>query len=114
MKMRINVPTMQEIRAAAVFALVTILALVSAKADPIAYTGAAGGNFGTLDLTTGAFTLLGSSGQTIAGMAGAHGTLYGTSYAQPIGTLYSINRTNGSLTVVGTSSVSYDLFGSTT
>jgi hypothetical protein len=102
--------------AAAIVSLTTV-GLVSAQADNIAYVVVGGGGFGTLDLNTGAFTLLGSAGQTLGGLGEANGTLYGTSYGLDsgiYGVLYSINPTNGSLTTVGTSAVSYDVFGSTT
>jgi hypothetical protein len=84
------------------------------KADDIAYMGTVSGQFGTIDLETGAFSFLGNSGTTLAGMAVANATLFGSSYHTSTGTLYSINPANGSLTPVGTSSVNYDDFGSTT
>jgi hypothetical protein len=84
------------------------------SADNIAFMGTVTGQFGTIDLNTGVFTLLGNSGQTLAGMAVANATLYATSYHTSTGTLYTVNPANGSLTVVGTSSVDIDDFGSTT
>jgi uncharacterized repeat protein (TIGR03803 family) len=78
-----------------------------------AYMGTITGDFGTIDLNTGAFSLLGNSGVTLAGMAVANGTLYGSSYETGSGTLYTINPTNGSLAVVGTSPVNFWGFGST-
>jgi hypothetical protein len=86
-----------------------------AKADPMAYaTIGNGGNFGTVDLNTGVFTLLGNSGQSLAGLGVSNGALYGTSLQVPNGTLYNINPTNGLATSVGSSTVTYFDFGSTT
>jgi hypothetical protein len=83
-------------------------------ADSMAYAGTGTGEFGTLDLNTGTFSDLGNSGQTLAGMGVANGTLYGVNYRQAVGILYSINTANGSLTNIGSSSVYYYDFGSTT
>jgi len=93
------------------------LCLLSAPvllADNIAYMGTVSGQFGTIDLNTWAFTLLGNSGLTLAGMAVANATLYGSSYHTGAGDLYTINPLNGAVTVVGTSGIDYDDFGSTT
>jgi PEP-CTERM motif len=87
---------------------------VAAKADNIAFMGTVSGEFGTIDLNTGVFNLLGNSGVTLAGMAVANATLYGSSYHTSTGILYSINPTNGSLATIGTSSLDIDDFGSTT
>ena len=83
------------------------------KADNTAYANLDGGDFGTIDLSTGAFTLLGNSGVTLSGMAVYNGVLYGDSLAGT-GTLYTINPANGSLTTVGSSGKSYVDFGDTT
>jgi hypothetical protein len=83
------------------------------KADNTAYATLDGGDFGTIDLSTGAFTLLGNSGLTLSGMAVYHGVLYGDSLGGA-GTLYTINPANGSLTTVGSSGISYVDFGDTT
>lgn len=90
------------------------LSAAGLKADNIAYMGTDTGQFGTIDLNTGVFSLLGNSGQTLAGMAVASATLFASSYHTAIGTLFSVNVTNGSLTPIGTSSLDYDDFGSTT
>jgi hypothetical protein len=83
------------------------------RADPLAYVGYGGGNFGTIDLTTGSLTLLGSLGQTPAGLGVFDGTLYAESY-NANGTLYSVNTSNGALTAIGNSGVDYlGGFGST-
>jgi hypothetical protein len=68
----------------------------------------------TVDLNTGTFSLLGNSGVTLAGMAVTDASLFGSSYHTATGSLYTINPTNGSVTVVGTSSLDIDDFGSTT
>jgi hypothetical protein len=96
------------------FTVLLIFSAVRLNADNIAFMGTVSGQCGTIDLKTGAFTLLGNSGQALAGMAVANATLYATSYHTSVGTLYTVNPTNGSLTVVGTSSIDIDDFGSTT
>jgi hypothetical protein len=98
--------------AAAALALITSLSLLSVKADNMAYEGEGNADFGTIDLTTGAFTYLGNPGVVITGMATEGATLYGGSYNN--GFLYTINTANGSLTPIGNSGVAYDTFGSTT
>jgi PEP-CTERM motif-containing protein len=89
-------------------------AWTTASADDYAYATEDGGNFGTIDLNTGVYSNLGSSGQDLAGLALENGTLFGSSYEAGTGSLYSVNRANGTLTLVGTSSVDYYDFGSTT
>jgi hypothetical protein len=76
------------------------------KADNMAYAALDGGGFGTIDLSTGAFTLLGNSGLTLSGIAVFNGALYGDSLGGGTGTLYTINPANGGLTVVGNAGVS--------
>lgn len=99
---------------------------VITNADPMAYISIGSltpdaptnGNFGTVDLSTGAFTLLGNSGQDLDGLAVANGVLYGAStsltFDSTSTTLYTINPSNGSLSYYST--VAGDLvdFGSTT
>lgn len=93
-----------------------VLALVAThlRADDIAYAGSSTGAFGTMDLSTGDFTLLGNSGQTLAGLAVADGSLFATSYHASNSTLYTVNTADGSLTSVGASGIDVDDFGSTT
>ena len=98
----------------AALAVATTLSAFSVKANDTAYMGVNGGDFGTIDLGTGVFTILGNSGQTLAGMAVASATLYGASYHTASGSLFTINPADGSLSTVGTSTVNYDDFGSTT
>jgi hypothetical protein len=104
------------IRATSSWVVLGLAALLgtSAKADPMAFMGTVNGSFGTIDLDTGAFTLLGNSGVTLAGMAVENATLYGSSYHTSTGVLYTINPANGSVSVVGTSTLDIDDFGSTT
>jgi hypothetical protein len=69
-----------------------------------------------LDLNTGVFTESGDMGQRLSGLGvGPGGVLYGSGYPYSSPNLYSINPTNGALTLVGTnfSPGFYDL-GSTT
>jgi hypothetical protein len=93
------------------FTLITIFCVAPAKADQYAYMAERGGDFGTIDLNSGAFSLLGNSGVTLTGMADHNGTLFGGSYLG--GNLYTINPANGTVALVGSSAVSYELFGST-
>jgi hypothetical protein len=82
-------------------------------ADPVAFVGYSGGSFGSMDLTTGAVTSLGSLGQTPAGLGVFDGSLYAESYNSN-GTLYSVNTANGAITAIGNSGVFYaGGFGST-
>ena len=87
----------------------------STSGDNIAYmTIYAGADFGTIDLATGAFTRLGNSGLTLAGLGVVNSTLYATNIHTLPGNLYTVNPANGSLTLVGSSAISYDMFGSNT
>src|SRR5437773_2755168 len=105
---------MNKLSITAALAVATIFSAFSVKADNFAYMSVNGGDFGTIDLDTGVFTLLGNSGQTLGGMGVANGKLYATSLHTAAGTLYTVNPANGSLTAVGNSSVNIDDFGSTT
>ena len=92
-----------------------VLALLSTgavSADSFAYMGTVAGEFGTIDLDTGAFTIVGNSAQTLAGMAVANGKIFASSY-HVAGKLFTVNPTSGSLTLVGTTALVYDDFGST-
>src|SRR5450755_1301307 len=122
MKQRLNTgsfgkPARRFSRAAAVLAGATLSALcaVANASDNIAYMGTVSGEFGTIDLDTGSFTLLGNSAQTLAGMAVANGFLYASSYHTSSGQLFTVNLANGSLAAVGgVDGISIDDFGSTT
>jgi hypothetical protein len=92
-----------------------LLSAAGLMADNIAYAGSNSGAFGTMDLNTGAFTLLGNSGQTLAGLAVANGSIFASSYHTPNGTLFQVNPANGALTTIGTATgIDFDDFGSTT
>jgi len=87
----------------------------SAQADSMAYAGSSSGAFGIMDLSTGVFTSEGNSGQTLAGLAVADGSIYATSYHTSNGALFEVNPATGALTSIGTATgVDYDDFGSTT
>jgi hypothetical protein len=84
--------------------------------DVFAYAVTGNDLFGVVDLTTGVFTERGDMGLRLNGLTvGPGGVLYGggPSYSSP--TFYSIDPTNGALTLVGNSFSAgfYDL-GSTT
>lgn len=103
-------------RPCVVYSLALFISLTAGlKADTIAYAGSSSGAFGTIDLNTGAFTLLGNSGQPLAGLAVANGSIFATSYHAANGTLFEVSQTDGSLTTVGSATgILYDDFGSTT
>ena len=106
---------MKRLVSASVFATIYLSAAALAQADNIAYAGSSSGSFGTMDLKTGVFTLLGNSGQTLAGLAVADGSIFATSYHTANGTLFEVNPASGALTSIGTTTgTDYDDFGSTT
>ena len=106
---------MKKLVSAFVVLTLCLLTAAFAQADSFAYAGSSSGAFGTMDLNTGAFTLLGNSGQTLAGLAVATGSIFATSYHTANGTLFGVNPANGALTSIGTATgVDYDDFGSTT
>ena len=82
--------------------LLAVLA-TSLEADDLAYMIGAqyGGNtspFGTVDLNSGAFTLIGNMGPGgYAGLAVANGVVY----TEQNGILFSVNTSNGSVTQIG-------------
>jgi uncharacterized protein (TIGR03437 family) len=89
----------------------------SLRADDLAYmlgTAALGveNPFGTVDLNTGAFTLIGNMGSGgYDGLAVANGVLY----TEQNGLLYSVNTSNASLTLIGgLTGNNLSTFGSTT
>ncbi len=87
----------------------------SALADDVAYAGSSSGEFGTMDLSTGVFNPEGNSGQTLAGLAVANGSIFASSYLTANGTLFTVDPATGGLTIVGNAmGVAYDDFGSTT
>jgi len=86
--------------------------LPAASAATTTYVMRQSGDFGTLNLSTGAFTKLGNSGQTPAGMGELGSNLY--IGGDENGTLYQVNLSDGALTVVGNASVIYRAFGATT
>jgi len=95
-----------------VSALLLLAVTVSSLGDDIAYETTSSGAFGTIDLTTGIFSSLGTSSQVIdAGLGVADATLYGASNGG--NTLYTVSPVNGALTTVGNSSENYDTLGST-
>jgi len=102
----------------ALFAGVTVAALVLPLATPagaahLAYDLVDATRFGVLNLDTGAFSSIGSSGAALSGLGvGPGGAIYaGQEHGH---TLYRVNTANGSLTVVGSGTISYTDTGSTT
>lgn len=74
--------------------------------------------FGTINLATGAFTSLGSTSTTVAGLALKNSTLYAAGFlgngTSSISSLYSVNPTNGALTTIGSTGISVHDFGAVT
>jgi len=98
----------------AVLCLVSLLAgAPQAKANEFAYEINSYGQFGFIDLNTGAFTQLGNMSVTLCGLAVSKGRLYGYGPCGTSGTLYEVNPVNGSLATVGTAPFSYSGLGST-
>jgi large repetitive protein len=81
-------------------------------ADNFAYEVTGNALFGVVDLNTGVFKSVGSTGQTLAGLGNYGGIIYGGAYHGS--TLYSVNTSTGALTAIGTGNISYGDFGSTT
>jgi hypothetical protein len=92
---------------------VALCGAVSAQAADLAYDATRGGDFGVVDLGTGAFTLRGNSGVQLTGLAvGADGALYSSRYGGS--DFYRINPLNGSVTTIGISTgMTYLAIGST-
>jgi hypothetical protein len=94
-------------------AVVTALACAaSAQSATLAYDATRGGDFGVVDLGTGAFTLRGNSGVQLSGLAvGGDGALYSGHYGGS--EFYRVNPLNGSLTKLGDSGIAFEDIGST-
>jgi hypothetical protein len=101
--------------------LKTVLGLLLCSSIPAWATNAyatTGTEFGTTNLSTGAFTLLGSTelGSTPESLSAGLGEVGGLLYGAQAGTatLYEINETNGALTTIGTNvTTEYHDLGST-
>jgi hypothetical protein len=78
----------------------------AANAGSVVYVAGSGNEFGTLNLTTGAFTDIGTlnlpTNDNIFGMGfGSNGALYGLDATLPTANLYQINITNADATLIG-------------
>ena len=97
---------MRLLRSATLFIATALLALGlsrSASADLFAYAATAQGDFGKLDLDTGAYTSIGSIGcPSIVGMGSIGGTLYGVDNNADGAGFYSINTSTGAATLIST------------
>lgn len=94
--------------------LLLLVAASAARADDKAYFNTTGGQFGTIDLDTGATTILGTSASyELCGLGQVGSTLYTAAYAKG-GTLYTVNPASGALNTVGDSSIIFFAIGSTT
>ena len=93
--------------------LLFVVAASALKANDTAYFITSVGQFGTIDLNTGMYTVLGTStNSSLAGLGEVGGTLY--SAVPNAGTLYTVNPKSGALNPVGPSSIIYWHLGSTT
>lgn len=76
---------------------------VAAFADTFEYVTASNGQFGTVDLETGAFTFIGdTTGNPLAGIANLGGTLYAVNASNE---LVTINQSTAASTVIGPTGV---------
>ena len=82
-----------------------------ARADDYAYETTGSAQFGIIDLTTGVFTQFGNSSIPVIGLGVYGANLYGPGLHS--GTLYEVNRANGTLTAIGNAPFIYRGFGST-
>jgi hypothetical protein len=78
----------------------------AANAGSVVYVAGSGNEFGTLNLTTGAFTDIGTlnlpANDNIFGMGfGSDGKLYGLDATLPTANLYQINTSNADTTLIG-------------
>ena len=94
------------------FALIAVITPAATAQSNTVYAITEAGVFGTLNLTSGAFTELGNSGVTLAGLGAFGGAVYGG--VDNGSTLYQVNLSNGNLTGIGAASFNYADFGSTT
>ncbi len=83
----------------------------SARAQSTVYAMTNTGVFGTLNLSSGAFTQLGNSGVAPAGMGGFGNSLFIAGFENH--TLYLVNPANGSVTAIGNGSLTYYDLGAT-
>jgi PEP-CTERM motif len=81
-------------------------------ADTVAWDATGNNLFGSLDLTTGAFNEVSNLGFTPAGLGQIGSTIYTANSGGM--SLYSIDTQTGAVKSIGTSSISYYAFGSTT
>jgi hypothetical protein len=88
-----------------------LLSAGPAKASTV-YAAESNGDFGSLDIGSGVFTLLGNSGLELCGLGELGATLYGLSCGSA-SSLYRVNPANGSLSPQGSSTVNDENFGST-
>ena len=82
------------------------------RADPMAYVETGAANWGTLDLTTGAYSTIHNLGSLLSGIGGYGGGYYGGVYQGS--EFYSVNASAGTLNAIGNSGFTYDDTGSTT
>jgi len=91
--------------------MLVFAAVAPMQGDDLAYVTTQIGEFGTIDLNTGAYTQITAFGLEGAGLGVVGGHLYTAAYKGS--TLYRIDPTTGTLTPVGTSGIQYKSFGST-
>ncbi len=83
----------------------------TAHAQSTTYAMTNAGAFGTLNLSDGTFTQIGTPGVQPAGMAGLGSSVYAALYEGS--RLYQVSLSDGSLTTIGSGSATYYAFGGT-
>ena len=103
--------------ATAALGTATMISAAATARDSYAFETAQNGDFGVLDLDTGAFNKCGNSGLTLGGLGvGVANSLYTAQYHSLSGitTVYTLAPSDGALTPVETDSISaVGVFGST-
>jgi hypothetical protein len=76
------------------------------------YEATGSDDFGTINLTTGAYTHIGNMGQLLSGLASYGSSVYGG--VEGSANFYKVNTATGALILIGASSEAYEDTGSTT
>src|SRR5271157_4914342 len=98
-KATLNLGRALKLAAMPVFAALLFLGLQPyAGADDFAYEATGNNNFGTIDLTTGAYTQIGNMGALLSGLGVAGGNVYGG--IEGTSSLERVNLATGALTLV--------------
>jgi hypothetical protein len=91
--------------------LVIALIASSAAAGPVAFANTSSGQFGTIDLGSGAFTSVGFTPTVLSGVATTSSVVYGV---DAFGNLVTINPSNAAVNVVGNTGINVVVFAGLT